>query len=159
METHMRRFEKRPGADRSTFMAVLATAATIWGGLLAGVSPDALEAQDTGAQVQVPSTGSVDDELLGVAARLHLQVVALQEVFVEERAQYHDPREQVAARERFSAGIEELLEANGMTAAQYELILFVIGTDEEKRTRFDQMLDRIRSGEDGEKENADPGRV
>ncbi len=155
----MRRFEKRPGADRSTFMAVLATAATIWGGLLAGVSPDALEAQDTGAQVQVPSTGSVDDELLGVAARLHLQVVALQEVFVEERAQYHDPKEQVAARERFSAGIEELLEANGMTAAQYELILFVIGTDEEKRTRFDQMLDRIRSGEDGEKENADPGRV
>jgi hypothetical protein len=146
METHMRRFEKRPGGDRSTFMAVLATAATIWGGLLAGVSPDALEAQDTGAQVQVPPTGSVDDELLGVAARVHLQVMALQETFVGERAQYHDQGQQTAARERFSAGVEELLEAHGMTAAQYELILFVIGTDEEKRTQFDQMLDRIRSG-------------
>jgi hypothetical protein len=146
METDMRRFEKRPGADRSTFMAVLATTATIWGGLLAGASPDALEAQDTGAQVQVPPIASVDDELLGVAARLHLQVMALQEVFVQERAQYHDPLFQDQARENFSTGMEEVLEAHGMTAAQYELILFVIGTDEETRTGFDQMLDRIRSG-------------
>ena len=142
----MRRFEKRPGADRSTFMAVLATAATMWGGLLAGVSPDALEAQDTGAQVQVPPIASVDEELLGVAARVHLQVMALQEAFVGERAQYHDPTQQDAARRRFSAGVEELLEAHGITAAQYELVLFVIGTDAEKRTQFDEMLDRIRSG-------------
>ena len=142
----MRRFEKRPGADRSTFMAVLATAATMWGGLLAAVSPDALEAQDTGAQVQVPPIASVDEELLGVAARVHLQVMALQEAFVGERAQYHDPTQQDAARRRFSAGVEELLEAHGITAAQYELVLFVIGTDAEKRTQFDEMLDRIRSG-------------
>lgn len=142
----MRRFEKRPGADRSTFMAVLTTAATIWGGLLAGVSPEALEAQDAGAQVQVPPIASVDDELLGVAARVHLQVMALQEAFVGERAQYHDPSQQNAARRRFSAGIEDLLKEHGITAAQYELVLFVIGTDQEKRTQFDQMLDRIRSG-------------
>ena len=142
----MRRFQKRPGADRSRFMAVLATAATMWGGLLAAVSPDALEAQDTGAQVQVPPIASVDEELLGVAARVHLQVMALQEAFVGERAQYHDPTQQDAARRRFSAGVEELLEAHGITAAQYELVLFVIGTDAEKRTQFDEMLDRIRSG-------------
>ena len=127
-------------------MAVLATAATMWGGLLAAVSPDALEAQDTGAQVQVPPVASVDEELLGVAARVHLQVMALQEAFVGERAQYHDPTQQDAARRRFSAGVEELLEAHGITAAQYELVLFVIGTDAEKRTQFDEMLDRIRSG-------------
>ena len=145
----MRRLGKRPGADRSGSIAVLATSATIWIGSLAGVSPGALEGQDTGAQAQVPPTAWLDDELLGVAARLHFQVTGLQEAFVEELARYHDPGEQAAAKERFSARMEEILEAHGMTAAQYERILFVIGTDEEKRTRFDEMLDRIRSREDG----------
>ncbi len=145
----MRRLAKRPGADRSGSIAVLATSATIWIALLAAVSPYALEAQDAAPQAQAPPTASVDDELLGVAARLHLQVTGLQEALVEELAQYHDAGEQAAARERFSARMEEILEAHGMTALQYECILFVIGTDEEKRTRFDEMLDRIRSSEDG----------
>ena len=159
----MRRLAKGPGPDRSGSIVVLAAFATIWIASLAGVSPQALEAQDAGAQAQAPPTApptaSVDDELLGVAARVHFQVTDLQKAFVEELARFHDAGEKAAARARFSARMEEILEAHGMTAAQYELVLFVIGTDEEKRTRFDQMLDRIRSGEDGEKENADPGRV
>ena len=145
----MRRLAKRPGAERSGSIAVLATSATIWIGSLAGVSPQALEGQDPGAQAQVPPTASVDDELLDVAARVHLEVTGLQKAFIEELARYHDAGEQAAARERFSARMEEILEAHGMTAAQYERILFIIGTDEETRTRFDEMLDRIRASEDG----------
>ncbi len=145
----MRRLAKKPKADRSGSIAVLATSATIWIGSLAGVSPAALQGQDTGAQAQVPPTASVDDELLDVAARLHFQVMGFQEALVEELARYHDPGEQAAAKKRFSAGMEEILEAHGMTAVQYERILFVIGTDQEKRTRFDEMLERIRSSEDG----------
>ena len=120
---------------------------------MAGVSPQALEGQDTGAEAQAPTTAppsaSVDDELLDVAARVHIQVTDLQKAFVEELARFHDAGEKAAARARFSARMEEILEAHGMTAAQYELVLFVIGTDEEKRTRFDEMLDRIRTTADG----------
>ncbi len=149
METRMRRLAKRPGAERSGSIAVLATSATIWIGTLAGVSPQALQGQDAGAQAQAPPTASVDDELLDVAARVHVEVTRLQQAFVEELARYHDAGEKAAARGRFSARMEEILEAHGMTATQYERILFVIGTDQEKRTRFDEMLERIRSSEDG----------
>ena len=149
MDTGIKRLANRPGADRSGSIAVLATSATIWIGSLAGVSPQALEGQDSGAQAQVPAAAEVNDELLDVAARLHVQVTGLQAAFVEELARYHDPGEQAAARERFSARMEEVLEAHGMTAADYERVLFVIGTDGEKRTRFDEMLDRIRSEKDG----------
>ncbi len=145
----MRRLANRPGANRSGSIAVLATSATIWIGTLAGVSPQALQGQDAGAQAQAPPTASVDDELLDVAARVHLQVTDLQKAFVEELARYHDAGEKAAARARFSARMEEILEAHEMAAAQYELVLFVIGTDEEKRTRFDEMIDRIRATEDG----------
>ncbi len=141
----MRRLAKRRGADRSGSILVLATSATIWIGSLAGVSPEALEGQDTGAPPQAPPTASVTDELLDVAARLHFQVTGLQKALVEELARYHDAGEQAAAKERFSARLKEVLEAHGMTAAQYERILFVIGTDEEKRIRFDEMLDRIKA--------------
>ncbi len=144
----MRRLAKRRGADRSGSILVLATSATILIGSLVGVSPEALEGQDT-SPADVTPTASVDDELLDVAARLHFQVMSLQEALVEELARYHDPGEQAAARERFSARMEEILEAHGMTAEQYERILFVIGTDEEKRTSFDEMLERIRSRVDG----------
>ncbi len=144
----MRRLAKRRGADRSGSILVLATSATIWMGSLVGVSPGALEGQDT-SPAQVPPTATVDDKLLDVAARVHLQVTDLQKAFVEELARYHDAGEKAAARGRFSARMEEILEAHEMTAAQYELVLFVIGTDEEKRTRFDEMLDRIRSEGDG----------
>ncbi len=145
----MRRLANRPGPDRSGSIVVLATSATIWIASLAGVSPQALEAQDAGAQAQAPPTASVDDELLDVAARVHFQVTGLQQAFVEELARFHDAGEKAAARARFSARMEEILGAHEMTAAQYELVLFVIGTDEEKRTRFDEMLDRIRAEQDG----------
>ena len=149
METRMRRLAKRPGADQSGSIAVLATCATILIGSLAGVSPEALQGQDTGAPAQAPPTASVDDELLEVAARLHVQVTVLQQALAEELARYHDTVAQTAARERFSTRMEEVLEAHRMTAAQYERILFVIATDEERRTRFDEMLDAIKSREDG----------
>ena len=149
METRTRRLANRLGANRSGSIAVLATSATILIASLAAVSPYAVEAQDAAPQAQAPPTASVDDELLGVAARVHLQVTDLQKAFVEELARFHDAGEKAAARARFSARMEEILEAHQMTAAQYELVLFAIGTDEEKRTRFDEMLDRIRTTEDG----------
>ena len=145
----MRSLAKKPGTNRSGSIAVLATSATIWIALLAAVSPQALQGQDAAPQAQAPPTASVDDELLGVAARVHLQVTDLQKAFVEELARYHDAGEKAAARARFSRRMEEILEAHEMAAAQYELVLFVIGTDEEKRARFDEMLDRIRAEEDG----------
>ncbi len=153
METRTKSLADRPGANRSGSIAVLATSATICLALLAGVSPQALEAQDAGPQAQAPPTASptvsVDDELLGAAARVHLQVTNLQKAFIEELARFHDAGEKAAARARFSARMAEILEAHEMTAAQYELVLFVIGTDEEKRTRFDGMLDRIKAEQDG----------
>ena len=149
METRTRKLANRPGANRSGSIAVLATSATILIASLAAVPPYAVEAQDAAPQAQAPPTASVDDELLGVDARVHLQVTDLQKAFVEELARFHEAGEKAAARARFSARMEEILEAHQMTAAQYELVLFAIGTDEEKRTRFDEMLDRIRTTEDG----------
>ncbi len=51
----MRGLAKRPGADRSGSIVVLALSATIWIGSLAGVSPGALEGQDRSANAVRPS--------------------------------------------------------------------------------------------------------
>ena len=89
-------------------------------------------------------TAPLDEAVLEAAAKAHLEITIIQERLQMELAQYHDPREQMAARDRATTHIAEALGAHGLTAPSYERVIFAIGTVEAHRRRFEEFLQEAR---------------
>jgi len=85
-----------------------------------------------------------DRDRLEVYARAFNDLIEVRERGHAELARTHDPEAKERVREELDHEIEEVLEANGISAQEYEELTFLVSADAEYQRAFRDVLATLR---------------
>jgi hypothetical protein len=105
-----------------------------------------LTASPLNAQAPAPT---VTDSVLTEFAALHLSIVDARDEFYDALGRTHDDIGKDELRAEFELTLDELFELHEKTREEYDRIIYVVSSDDDRRAAWERILEEVKSGGGG----------
>ncbi len=103
-------------------------------------APEGVHAQQAQEEVEIPE---FSDEMLEVLTQAHLEIEEIRDQLHEDMAEWHDNTRRQEVRAEADERLAAVLEEHGITEEEYELFIYAISIDAERREAYERVREEI----------------